>query len=294
MKCNGCLWRHECHTEALDDEKESGTLWHFPYQQYADVNEMHAALEQHHQQWVSRHHVNGKDAYWNRHNTEGYTFTQWTIYYVSKKNHAYRRIRPTIEILFHALSRMPFFGRLLGLGRRDDRHHHTLHHFLFWMESGMTFFQKRLYRDLVHWLNRHRLSYLLFVSDQNNRSVIDYFHQVQLPSHIFQECRSLTRAYKETERAWFAQLDFLARCEECNDWVRPYEDLVEHTDDVNAWLDEHPDWSDTLLEMIQKREKCNRMYLQAGDPSRPTDEQSVQRHDYVLDVYRTLFVWDDN
>lgn len=289
-KCNACLWREECVTES----DEAGTLWTFPYPQYPEFDAMLIALRQHYADFLQQH-PQQHDAYWNRHNTDGYTFTQWTIYYVSKKTHSYRRIRPIIEKLFQALSRMPFFGRLLALGRADDRHHHTLHHYLFWMESGMTFFQKRLYRHLVHWLNRHRMSYLMFVCDQHGRNVNDYFHQVQLPDEIFAQCRALTRAYKGAEQRWFAQLDFLSRCRECHDCVQPYDDLIERAGQVHEWLDKHPEWTDAVWKMIRQREQCNRMYADSHDDfSRLTNEQSVLRHDYVLDVYRTVFDCEEN
>lgn len=286
--CDSCLWQHENKEET---NAEVDTLWQFPYQQYEDVKVMGAALRDDYER-VRARYVDDPDRYWNRHNADGYTFTQWTIYYVSKKNYTYRTIRPFVERLFHALSWMPFFGSLLALGRRDDCRHHTLHHFFFWMESGMTFYQKRLYRHLVNWLNRRRLSHLLFVCDANGHHVIDYFHQVHLPHQVFQTCRQLTRAYKQTERAWFAEMNVLPRCEQCRDWLRPYEHLLDSADEVNAWLDEHPEWSERVLEMIQQREACNRLYQEHTSKERESDQDSVQRHDFVLDVYRTLFEWE--
>ena len=264
-------------------EGVQGSIWEFPFLKYENFHEMWCEFNEFYRKFLLNGHSD-RD-FWCLHNKEGYTFTQWQVFYVSKKIHRYRDLRRAVFTLFNVLCKFSFWNELLRLGTRSDSRHHTIHHYLVHMESGMNAFQKKMF----DFLNNYMTSEEIELKDNNNCSIIDYYNQILIPEAVQKLCAELTEQYKRTEKEFFDQLPFMIRCEMCSACIQPYEDLVQYHTELYQLLDEQPDWSDRLEEMLTQRERCNRMYAECT--TRVLDERCVRRHDYVLDVYRKLFEW---
>lgn len=260
----------------------SSTLWEFPFLQYRRYEDMKQALND----YYSKYEHPDPRTFWCLHNEDGYTFTQWQIYFLSKKYYRYRGMRGPVFTLFNVLATFPFFTDLLLLGTRQDPAHHTLHHFLFHMECGINHLQTRMYFFLVKSLGQHSQ---LHTKDQRNCSVIDYYNKQLLPPHVVKKCNALTESYKKTENELFEHLHFLSKCRQCSSYLRPYQELVEQHTHLFEFLDQCPEWSDKIHSMLQDRDKCNQLY--GSHVQNEGDLESVKRHDYVIQVYRTLFEW---
>lgn len=268
----------------IDQDVNSSTitLWDFPFLQYRSFHSMRVAL-------IEMYKTNPSAQFWSQYNQEGYTFTQWQIYFLSKKYYRYKSLRGPVFTLFNVLASMPFFIDLLLTGTRDDPCHHTIHHYLYHMECGINNLQTKMYDFLVKELSKHQKSHFLYQKDKNGSSVVDYFQRLCLPTEVVEKCRNLTEAYKRTEQQLFGQLQFLSKCKLCSSYLQPYDELIQHHQTLYDFLDTQPEWSDKLLGMLVDRDQCNRLYAEMTQHE--MDEKCIARHDYVLEVYRKLFDW---
>lgn len=285
--CESCRMKTQLsvsdHTSQTEETETQKTLWDFPFLSYSSFGEMLSGLVD----FVQQYHAS--DRFWSQRNEDGYSFTQWQIYYISKKFFRYKGIRGAVFNLFNALSKFSFFGALITLGTATDPLHHTVHHYLLHMECGMNTLQMKLYQFLVNWLVQHGYCDSLSRTDDRGMNVFDYFEKLFLPVQVVRQCRQLTETYKREEQCLFAMLPFLSKCEMCSSYINPYTELVQNSDRLFRFLDDQPDWSDRIYDMLSQRDQCNQLY--AKHTSRQIDEKCVQRHDHVINVYRSLFEW---
>ena len=120
--CRACSIR-----QAVPDIPESltETIWAFPFFSYTSQQEMGEAFDR---------FVRSKPSFYASHNEDGYTFTQWQIYYLSKNRHDCKPLHRSVLHLFRVLSTYPFFRDMIRLGSVRDPAHHTLHHFTKYMD----------------------------------------------------------------------------------------------------------------------------------------------------------------
>lgn len=284
--CPTCRLRAELETETQDvpGVEYTMTIWDFPFLKYHSFPAMKHALH------LFRSQTHGSDqSFWFTHNPDGYTFTQWQIYYLSKKYFRYKSMRGPVFTLFNVLATFPVFTEMLLQGTRADPKHHTMHHYLMHMECGINTLQLKMFTYLENWLHRHRRSDALHQEDANGCTVYDYYQKLFLPPEVTQQCRELTEAYKRVENQLFRQLPFLSKCVKCATYLQPYHDLVKFHTHFFDFLDQQPDWNDRLTEMLKQRELCNQIYTNSTE--RELDKKCIKRHDYVMDVYRSLFDW---
>lgn len=281
--CDACEWKQKLsvsiHSTNLD------TIWGFDFTEYADVETMKTSFEQLYSQYMINHPAT-VDEFWNTHNEYGYTYSQWQIYYLSKKYHRYHDLKDPLFNLFHVLSGYAFFVDLLLLGTRDDPHHHTLHHYFFQMECGVTCVQMIMFRYLRNFLIREGRERSLNQKDKNDRSVYDYLQQLYVPKYILSRCRRLTEKYKRCEQEWFESFPCMKQCVQCRNCIRPYETMMTNQNKCLEFLNTNPEWREKLLEMVKQREECNHLYAQFA--KRQLDMNCLQRHDYVVDTYHAL------
>lgn len=283
--CSTCMSRIQVPT--ADSKSGTLTLWDFPFLQYRSFHEMKRNLSDYYTAYQQE--SADPSLFWRTHNEDGYTYTQWQIYFLSKKYHRYRGMRCAVFTLFDVLATFPFFIDLILLGTRDDPAHHTLHHYLFHMECGINYLQKKMYTRLVRHLERKGRLDALETRDARNHSVTDYYQKLVLPTEVVKTCNSLTESYKKIENDLFSNLEFLSRCRMCQTYLRPYQELVEQHNYLFEFLDKYPEWSDKIYNMLQERDQCNQLYY--SYITTEGDVDSVKRHDYVIGVYRTLFEW---
>lgn len=278
-QCFTCTWKNELKS---NDSGEK-TLWNFPYLLYPDYNQMKQKLEE----WYGDYKEYNKSSFWNTYNEDGYTFSQWNIYYLSKKYHCYREIQDVIFILFNVLSTFPFFNELLVMGTKEDAKHHTAHHYLYNMEFGINGKQKKMFYQLKEWMGIN----VFFQRDNNGYHVYDYYKKLNMPYDLQKECKRLTESYKRQETKLFSNLSFLKKCTECGAYLQPYTDLIECHSLFYDFLDKNEEWSESIEDFVTKREKCNDIYRNYLNDNNHNNNDSVERHDYVIETYRKLFIW---
>lgn len=263
--CSACLLGNE--TNEINEL--SHTLWGFNPYSYSSYKELKTGLSQ----FIFTHYYNKEkpSSFYNSLNEDGYTFSQWNIYYLSKNDTKSKRLHLQTMWLFYILAEYPFFPSLIRHGKRDDPHHHTLHHFMSYLEKyGCS--QKKLTGLLLY----HGLTMNDVDGDGNTPSTL--LLQTEMSKEDIVKCKQLTHAYKELEKICLNPLQpFIRKCRKCNEPVGLFDDITTHFDKIQHL-------SDLITEMTFLREDCNNIYKKYGDT------QSVQRHQYVVDLYRSLLL----
>lgn len=211
-------------------------------------------------------------------NEEGYTYTQWYIYYLAKNTYKSKKLYRATLWLFRVLSFYPFFSKLIRMGKRDDPLHNTLHHFFLYLDQFKT--PQRTVVDLL-------LEYGLEMDseDSEGRSGTSMFYTKNMSDEHTKRVNQLTRDYKLLERHLFSHpliSSSIEKCEECSDEIDKYRDLTSLFPRLSLTKE-----TETVIEMmkiiLQKREECNAVYISVF-----TDSNSIQRHQYIVDVYKNL------
>lgn len=253
-KCRACLIR-----QALPNVPASlsETIWAFPFFSYTTEKEMGDAF--------NRFVKPETPSFYSLHNEEGYTFTQWQVYYLSKNRHDCKPLHRSVLHLFRILAVYPFFRDMIRLGSVRDPVHHTLHHFTKYMDR-LSYPQN----EMLTLLKDNGLS--LEDEDSEGMTPQDYLANIRLHPEDLKRANELTRLYKERERFLFETVG-VRRCESCHDHVAPYDDLF------NAKPLKH---SEIIQEILKLREECVDIYRAYNCSS------SVSRHQYVIDRYKSL------
>ena len=252
IRCKACSIRQ---TIPSVPESLTESIWAFPFFSYVTEKEMGDAFYR----FVQENPYNSS---YNSHNEEGYTFTQWQIYYLSKNRHDCKPLHRSVLHLFHVLSAYPFFRDMIRLGSVRDPVHHTLHHFTKYMDR-VSYQQNEMLTLLTH----NGLS--LEDEDSEGMTPQDYLSNIRLHPQDLRRANVLTRLYKERERVLFETIS-VRRCESCNDPVAPYDDLSHAKPDRSQ-----------LQEILKFREECVDIY-------RAYNCSSVARHQYIIDRYKSL------
>ena len=108
--CKACSIRQ---TIPSVPESLTESIWAFPFFSYVTEKEMGDAFYR----FVQENPYNSS---YNSHNEEGYTFTQWQIYYLSKNRHDCKPLHRSVLHLFSVLSAYPFFRDMIRLGSVRD------------------------------------------------------------------------------------------------------------------------------------------------------------------------------
>lgn len=217
--------------------------------------------------------IKKKTEFFKKYNEEGYTYSQWYIYYLSNNMYKHKKLHAQIVWFFQSISYYPFFKELIKLGKRDDRKHNTLHHFLKYMTN-----MGKLQKIILDLLLEHGLN--MIDEDNEGFSPADYINNKMLCAEDKITCASLTKEYKEREK----QLDeiiFLKigekmkKCKMCFDYICKYEDIKKYKDFI---ID--TDTTDKMKMIISLRQHCINIYKKYEDCSR-----SIERHQYIVDIY---------
>lgn len=272
LLCSACLVRLD-DTQYDKNEKLNDTLWGFNPYSYTTYKDLRYALNE----FIQIHFYNNennenKTHFYNSLNEEGYTFPQWNIYYLAKNDTKSKRLHLQTMWLFYLLSDHPFFSDMIRHGKRDDPLHNTLHHFMSYIEKyGST--QKKIMSLLIsHGLNMDD-------TDSEGKTPASVLLELQMDKMDMSKCNELTRAYKELEKRCLSPLydgHYIRLCEKCCQPVGLFEDISTHFDKIRYFSNE-------IQEMTRLREECNNIYKKYDDKS-----QSVQRHQYVIDLYKSL------
>ena len=262
--CASCSTRLAFETPPATDHI---TLWHFnPY-----IHDTYAGLKSALFDFINASPIS--PAFYNTYNEDGYTYAQWQIYYLARNVFKFRQHhRPTLW-LFQILSRYPFFRDMIRQGSRDDPTYHALLHF-------------SKYTEKVGYLQRHMIDLLvangLSIDDEDADGVSGrlYLLQKQMHPDDIKSANQLTRAYKKMEDALFERIKGELRvCDECHEPVAKYEDLTTVVQSQKADINKTE-----LAQIMQYRDECNMIYRLYGDHH----NASIQRHQYIVDIYQGL------
>ncbi len=270
MLCSSCLY-----TLPKCDNHNKDTIWAFDPLVYSSYHEMKDAF---HLFFIHNIHnihniQNIHDGFYLSHNDDGYTYTQWYIYYLCKNHHRYHNLKRPVKWLLYILADYPFFRSLLRYGSREDPSHHTLHHFAKYMER-----LTHHHTSIINLLENGGLS----LSDEDNQGFTghDYLSQKILSKEDLEAAASFTRHYKRNERCFLSLMgEELKRCEKCNDPISPYEDIESYARNHPHFINENRCLLETI---VTDREKCCAIYQ-----TYQCDE-SCKRHLYVINTYKAL------
>jgi hypothetical protein len=227
-------------------------------------------------EFMSAHYLSSPSSkFFDTYNEDGYTYCQWQIYHLSRNCHKFKKLhRPTLW-LFHILAEYPMFNKMIRQGRRDDPSHHTLLHFIKYLEK-----YGGLQKEMVGLLQYHGLS--MNDEDSEGFSGNSYLLQKQMAEQDVIHANRLTHEYKRMEESLFESISsYTTKCRECQEPIAKYDDLAIHFEEIRA-LPTYSEIRDTMRNIIEKREECNHIYQRYGN------NDNVQRHQYVVERYRAI------
>lgn len=209
-------------------------------------------------------------------NEEGYNYSQWYIYYLSRNLYRCKKLHKQIVWFFQVTSSYSFFRDFIKLGKRDDDKHTTLHHYLKYMNN-----MGRLQQLILDLLLKNGLS--MKDEDRQGLNGYDYLNSKILENKDKKDAELLTRQYKELEKNLDQFIsNFMRKCEICQDYIEKYQDIKEKK---TMWL--NVDNIEIIKNIIHLRQECNDIYRKYENPS---CINSVERHQYVIDVYKEILL----
>jgi hypothetical protein len=218
------------------------------------------------------------DNFYSIHNEDGYTYTQWYVYIISKNNYKYKELKKSTLWLFQVLCNYDFFKKLIFLGKKEDSLHNTLHHFLKYLDNI------GLYQEcILNILLNNNLN--LDQEDGEGISGNEYLSRKSLSEDDLKLTKELTKTYKNNEDDLFSHYIFndssFSKCISCNKFIDIYKDIILNKDKITGFKE--------ILEkfdyIIKKRQDCINIYKKYKNC-----ENSMQRHEYVVNIYKQIFI----
>jgi hypothetical protein len=260
---NSCSICKQRQVIASSTPVDSNTIWGFNPYIYLSFNQMKNAFF---------FYLKSRDisrSFYTTHNEEGYTYTQWQIYYISKNTAKAKKLHKQTFWLFTVLSEYTFFTEMIKMGSITDPLYHTLLHFIKYMEKYGPLQQKMVALLEICGLR-------LTDKDANGYSGEYYLLDKIMDQSDIIHCNQLTREYKKVEDELFDIDDiaqYLQTCEECHQPIDKFSDLKKIPIDI---IQRH---SDLLQTSIKKRTECNEIYKRYIDTN-----ASIERHQHVIDM----------
>ena len=217
--------------------------------------------------------IKNKTDFYKKYNEEGYTYSQWYIYYLSNNMYKYKKLHKQVMWFFQVISSYPFFRDFIKIGKEEDRKHNTLHHFLKYMTNMGKFQDVILNLLLENGLSMH-------TEDNDGFSPEDYMNNKVLSEEDHKKRDFLTKEYKEREKELdqiiFQKIgDKMKKCKICLDFISKYEDIQKYKEYIKS-----EDNIEIIKKIIYLRQECIFIYKKYEDCSR-----SIERHQYIVDIY---------
>jgi len=217
---------------------------------------------------------NNEKIFYSCYNEEGYTYSQWYVYIISKNLYKYKNLKKKTLWAFQVFSGYDFFHRLIKIGKIDDKLHNTLHHFLKYLDKLGKIESLTLELLLNNGLKMDQV-------DNEGYCGNDYLTQKSLSEEDLLITKLITSEYKKYEDELYSHFFFsrFNRCDMCNDFTNKYEDILQYRDDLKHFKD----LLYKIEEIIKKRLDCINIYAKYDNCVK-----STERHIYVVNVYKTL------
>jgi len=226
---------------------------------------------------------NKEEEFYRVYNNEGYTYSQWYIYIISKNYYKFKDLKKQTLWLLQIMENYDFFKNLISMGKKDDNLYTTLHHFLKYLDN-MGIYQKNTLKLLLN--NNLNLE----DEDGDNISSHEYLSSKLLTEEDINRTKELTKQYKSDEEFIFSydifKDDCFIRCEECNNFINIYEDLMRNKLKIEGFNCFNQILS-RIINIIKKRQDCVNIYKKYEKL-----DNSTQRHIHVIDLYKVIFKID--
>lgn len=166
------------------------------------------------------------------------------------------------------------------MGKKDDYLYTTLHHFLKYLDN-MGIYQKNTLKLLIdNDLN-------LDDEDGNKISGHEYLSTKMLSEDDINKTKELTKQYKSDEEFIFSfdifKDESFIRCEECCNFINIYEDLRKNKSKIESFY-HFNEFLSRIINIINKRQECVNIYKKYEKLN-----NSTQRHEYVINIYKIIF-----
>lgn len=207
------------------------------------------------------------NSFYETYNEDGYTYSQWYVYFISKNYYRYKDLKKQTYWFFQIMAGYDFFKKMVRIGRRDDALHTTLHHFLKYMDNFTWYTNK-----IIELLQDNGLK--LEDEDGEGISGNDYLAQHLLCPEDLEHSKKLTGEYKRLEESFYKHPFFsdFKRCQRCNDFLDKYQEMIKNKENMKQI-------KPLFIDIIKKRQECINIYLKY-----PNCENSTKRHQYIVDL----------
>lgn len=270
MYCSSCQQKLIKIDDSLDN------IWGFNPYIFKTYKCMKNGFREYYKNIIKSFTTENESKFYSTYNDQGYTYSQWYVYVISKNNYKYRELKKQTLWLFQVLSGYDFFKKLIALGRSDDPLHTTLHHFLKYLDN-IGLYQNCILKILTE--NDLHLD----KEDGEGISGNDYLMRKMLSDEDLKITRDITKKYKLEEEILYShdifKEDFFVKCEMCNKFVDIYKDIIENKSKITS-IRELVEKFDSI---IKKRQECIEIYKKYENCNNSTD-----RHIYVVNVYKSI------
>lgn len=207
------------------------------------------------------------NSFYETYNDDGYTYSQWYVYFISKNYYRYKDLKKQTYWFFQIMAGYGFFKKMVRMGKRDDPLHTTLHHFLKYLDNFTWYTNKII--DLLH-------DNGLQLEDEDGEGISgnDYLAQHLLSPEDLEHSKRITGEYKRLEESFYEHPFFsdFKRCQRCNDFLDKYQEMIRNKEKMK-------EMKPVIIDIIKKRQECIDIYLKY-----PKCENSTKRHQYIVDL----------
>ena len=270
------MYCSSCQQKLIELDETVDNIWGFNPYIFKTYICMKNGFRKYYKNIMNTFTLDKEDEFYSVYNEEGYTYTQWYVYIISKNNYKYRELKKQTLWLFQVLSGYDFFRKLVALGKNNDILYTTLHHFLKYLDN-IGLYQNCILKILIE------SGLCLDKEDGEGNSGNDYLMKKMLSDEDLKITREITRQYKLEEEILYSHFIFkeesFIRCELCNKFVDIYKDIIENKSKISSFKE----IIDKLKSIINKRQECIDIYQKYENCNNSTD-----RHIYVVNVYKNI------
>jgi hypothetical protein len=272
------MFCERCKKQMIEIDIRTNNIWGFNPYSFNTYKSMKEGFKLFYNNIVKE--TKKEEEFYKLYNNEGYTYSQWHIYIISKNYHKFKGLKKQTLWILQIMESYDFFKKLISMGKRDDCLYTTLHHFLKYLDN-MGIYQKNTLKLL--------LDNDLNLNDEDGEHIsgYEYLENKLLSEEDMNMTKELTKQYKSDEEFIFSYDIFkdecFIRCEECNNFINIYEDLMKNKSKIESFYCFNEILS-KIINIIKKRQECVNIYKKYEKL-----DNSTQRHIHVIDLYKVIF-----
>lgn len=255
-----------CEQKTTPCTSTNNNIWDFNPYLYPTFYEMTNGFREFYKKYNQSQHER-PNSFYETYNEDGYTYSQWYVYFISKNYYRYKDLKKQTYWFFQIMAGYDFFKKMVRIGKRDDALHTTLHHFLKYLDNFTWYTNK-----IIELLQDNGLK--LEEEDGEGMSGNDYLAQHLLSPEDLEHSKKLTGEYKRLEESFYKHPFFsdFKRCQRCHDFLDIYQEMIRNKEKMKEMKVD-------IINIIKKRQECIDVYLKY-----PNCENSTKRHQYIVDL----------